>query len=277
MALASSLSLTRDSRRTAFACSVAAHGVVEATPADLAVLREQPGSCPAHPIPPRFLRYADEQTVTALATVLRAIDSHALGHTCFDDWGVLAAPQFLGRVLGAATMANFRRTFQAAVSPHFIPQHSLHSVSGAISIALRMCGPNFGVGGGPEALAEGLTVALTFLEQSAVPGLWLVLTQWSPEPVPNAQGSVANESVCRGVAMALVPGVHSDCVLRLAGQSIARPLAMSRSSDESTLTELARFLAIPPGARQRSQWSCPVPGGGTIELTLQEQRQLKAA
>ncbi len=256
---------------------MAAYGVVEATPTDVSALREQPGSSLTHRVPPRFLRYADEQTVVGLAAVLRAIDSHPLRHTCFDDWGVLAAPQFLGRVLGAATLANFQRTCQAAVSPHFIPQHSLHSVSGAISIALGMSGPNFGVGGGPEALAEGLTVALTFLDNQAVPGLWLVLTQWVPELTPDPQGSAPNDAVCWGVALALVPGDHLDCVLRLNRESPLRLIGLAQHASGSKLVELATVLAMPPGARQRWGWSCPMPGGGDIELTLQAQRQLKAA
>ena len=101
-------------------------------------------------------------------------------------------------------------------------------------------------------------VALTFLEQCAGPGLWLVLTQWCPEPVPDAQGSVANDPVCRGVAMALVPGVHLDCVLRLGDRPSVRPFGMVGTSDGSKLVELAALLERRPvqdhGRIGRARW-----------------------
>jgi hypothetical protein len=274
--MARSIVLASGSQPPTFACCVAAYGVVEATASDVASLREQPGSS-AHRMPPRFLRYADEQTVVGLAAVLRAVDSPPMSDASFHDWGVLAAPQFLGRVSGAATLANFGKTGQAAVSPQFIPQHSLHSVSGAISIALGMGGPNFGVGGGPEALAEGLTVALTFLDNQSVPGLWLVLTQWVPELTPEVQSSAAKDAACWGVAMALTPGAHLDCVLQLNSASPLRAVGFSQPPCGPKLVELATLLAAPRGAGQSSRWSCPMPGGGDIELSMQEQRRLKAA
>jgi hypothetical protein len=147
--------------------------------------------------------------------VLRAIGGPALRDEPFDEWGVLAAPQFPGRLVGAAAFNKFARDGAATVSPHVIPQHSLHSLSGAVSVVLGLHGPNFGVGGGPEGLAEAFTAALTFLDHDTLPGLWLVLTGWDPEPVPDGTGSTSSESVCRGVALALVPGASQRRMLRL--------------------------------------------------------------
>jgi hypothetical protein len=265
------------SGRSTFACSVAAYGVVEAALGELPALRDQPGSSSARPIPPRFLRYADEQTVVGLAAVLRAIDAHPLRDACFDEWGVLAAPRFLGRVVGAATFTKFIQNPQAAVSPHIIPQHSLHSVAGAISIALGMHGPNFGVGGGPEALAEGLTAGLTFLEYGSVPGLWLVLTQWTPEPAPNPAGLIADDLVCRGVAMALVRGADHGCVLRLSDGPIPRHAESTRQTQHPQLTGLAAHLRGSADPGPHAPWSCPMPWGGRVEVVWQQQQQLKAA
>ena len=180
------------------ACSLAAAGVVAASLAELPALRDQPGGPNAPPVPSRFLRHSDEQTVVGLAAVLQAMGSSALRDTCYDDWGVVAAPVFPGRMGGAGTFTKFREGGCAAISPHIIPQNSLHSVAGAISICLGMHGPNFGIGGGPDALAEGLTVALGLVDQSSLPGLWLVLTQWSPEPVPDGRGSTQTETTCHG-------------------------------------------------------------------------------
>ncbi len=180
-----------------------AHGVIAAPLNVLPALREDPGVSVRRPIPPRFLRHADEQTVVGLAAVLRAMDEGALRETCFDEWGVVAAPMFPGRLGGAATFRRYQQGGTAAISPHIIPQNSLHSVSSAISISLTMRGPNFGIGGGPEALGEGLTVAMTLLDSTALPGLWLVLTQWAPEPVPDGQGSTRTETICLAVALAL--------------------------------------------------------------------------
>jgi hypothetical protein len=136
---------------------------------------------------------------------------------------------FPGRLGGAATFRKYQQGGPAAISPHIIPQNSLHSVSSAISISLAMRGPNFGIGGGPEALAEGLTVAMTLLDTSDLPGLWLVLTQWAPEPVPDGQGSTQTETICLAVALGLVPGAEHDArgmTLRLT--ATARPEAIGR-------------------------------------------------
>lgn len=276
--MAISVSSTADAGSPTFACSVAAYAAVEAPLAAVPALREQPASPMARAIPPRFLRYADEQTVVGLAAVLRAIDSDPMRHVCFDDWGVLAAPRFPGRVVGAAIFSKFLQNSQTAVSPHMIPQHSMHSVSGAISIALGMHGPNFGIGGGPEVLAEGLTVALTFLDQRAVPGIWLVMTQWNPEPVPDGLGSTATtDAVCSGVAMALVPGTELGCVLRMNHGSPSRLCGEAGPFIGSTVPELAACLATARAPGQSVRWSCLMPWGGDIELTLQEGRQFKAA
>jgi hypothetical protein len=88
-----------------------------------------------------------------------------------------------------------------------IPQFSFHALPGTISMALKIHGPNFGIGNGPEAMGEGIMLAATLLSEGRLPGLWLVLARHDPEFVPNddAAGSVANNPLCEGVALALTP------------------------------------------------------------------------
>jgi hypothetical protein len=229
-------------------------------------------------VPLRFLRNADEQTVVGVAAVLRAIGDPALRDQRFAEWGVLAAPQFPGRLVGAAAFSKFQREGAATVSPHIIPQHSLHSLSGAVSVVLGMHGPNFGVGGGPEAMAEAFTAALTFLDHDTLAGLWLVLTGWDPEPVPDGSGSTSSESVCRGVALALVPAASQRRMLRLttlplpcAGQDpTGIPAAL-------TLAGLIDRLATSTDEQPGIPWSFRLCWGGQIEQINSAMRQRKAA
>jgi len=272
---------------------LAAVGVVAASTTELSALRDQPGGPNAPPVPPRFLRHSDEQTVVGLAAVLQAMGSSALRDACYADWGVVAAPVFPGRMGGAGTFTKFREGGCAAISPHIIPQNSLHSVAGAISICLGMHGPNFGIGGGPDALAEGLTVALSLVDQSSLPGLWLVLTQWSPEPVPDGRGSTQTETTCHGIALALFPGAGQGMTLRMTlpdsqpslGKAIGSVTGRGKESDpcataggRQALAELALWLTA-DSARQRSApWSFGLPWGGRVELVQEQyQQQTKAA
>ncbi|MCX7403484.1 MAG: hypothetical protein NTY87_10345 [Planctomycetia bacterium] len=206
-------------------CAIVTHASVEANLLQIAQLRELPDRLspavgvvsddvpPLGPqLPKRFLRHCDEHTVVAMAAVLAAM--HTLPESLSDmsRWGVLAAPCLAGRLLSARTLAQLPKTGAAGVSPHLIPQCSLHAMASAVSVGLGMHGPNMGVGGGPEAVAEGFVTALSMLGEPDVPGLWLVLTQWDDEPIPDGAGGATNGPLCRSVAMALVAttSVSSD-------------------------------------------------------------------
>jgi len=121
----------------------------------------------------------------------------------YDGWGVVAASRFLGR-------ANLARSFQSflaegvwGTSPHLIPHFALHSASGTISLGLGLHGPNLGVGGGLHAAAEGFLAALTWLSSGNLPGVWLVLSGWSPELVPDRSGGSPAAVDCQALAIAL--------------------------------------------------------------------------
>ena len=71
------------------------------------ILRGQPGVLQGAPLPPSFLKHADEQTVVGLEAVSRAIHDHCLQSTDFTQWGVIASPRFLGRAALALALARY--------------------------------------------------------------------------------------------------------------------------------------------------------------------------
>jgi hypothetical protein len=136
----------------------------------------------------------------------------------FEGWGVVAASRYLGRASLAAALRSFKAEGVWGTSPHLIPHFALHSPSGTISLALGLHGPNLGIGGGLHAAAEGFLAAMTWLSAGVVPGVWLVLSGWSPELIPDrravavpasarAAGTPADaaEVECRALAVALRP------------------------------------------------------------------------
>lgn len=195
--------------------AIRGHAVLRASADALKSLRQSPGTSVGEPLPANFLKHADDQTVTAVAAVLRAVHDFGLAQTDFSRWGVLAAPRRLARGAVALALKRFNAEGAWGVSPHLIPNRSLHAVSGTISQALQIHGPNFGVGGGPGSAAKSLLAASTLLECERLPGLWLVLTGWNWEPgieIPQAiiqqaphLTSHGEPAVCTAVAMALLP------------------------------------------------------------------------
>jgi hypothetical protein len=186
-------------------CDLIAHAIAHTTLQEMGTLRRSPGPAAGERLPTSFLKHADEQSVIALAAVLRAIDGHGLAAVDFTDWGILAAPRFVGRVALAAAIQRYAVEGAWGISPHLIPHRSLHAVSGTISQALKIHGPNFGVGGGPFGAGEALLTAAALLGTTPIPGVWVVLTGWDPEPIPDREGTTSTPSVCRGLALALTP------------------------------------------------------------------------
>lgn len=217
----------------AVCCDVAAEAVVRVSLDSLAELRRNPGPVYGEPLPASFLKHADDQTVAGLAAVYQAIDRSGLHETCFCDWGVVAAPRFLGRPTMAAALQRFVAEGAWGVSPHLIPHRSLHSVSGTISQALKIHGPNFGVGGGPGGAVEVLLAATALLEGKRLPGIWVVLTCLDPEAPPDDAGRLPPGTQAVGLALALTPVRTSGSRLRLQvvlGTPDAETLARSQPS-----------------------------------------------
>lgn len=176
---------------------------------EIAALRRSIPRWAAADTPGHFFKYSDEQTIMAVRALDSTIEQNGIDVKSLADCAVIAAPQFLGRVQGANAFSRFLRTGAPGVSPHLIPQHSLHSVSGAISVLLGCHGPNVGVGGGPNSLDDALLTAATLLESGAAPHCWLVCTAWDPEPLPDREGQFTNEPICHAFALALEQGQAS--------------------------------------------------------------------
>jgi hypothetical protein len=162
-----------------------------------------------------FLKHADEQTVAALAGVLQAAQDYGLQLERMNDWGVLSAPRYLGRVALAQSMIRFAAEGAWGLSPHVIPHRSLHSVSGTLSQALNLEGPNLGVGGGCQAGAEAVLLAGSTLAAGGIPGLWITVTGFVPEVVPTEAGRVSRPSDCCVVALALTAARPDSSCWRL--------------------------------------------------------------
>jgi hypothetical protein len=183
--------------------TVAAAAVVTATAAEVAALRPKVGPVNGPPLPGPFLKHAEEQSVVGLHALYQALHAANLPADQLAPWGVVGAPRFLGRAYTATALRKFGSEGAWGVSPHIIPHASLHAVAGAISLALKVHGPNFGAGGGPGHVAEGLLAALALLG-TGLPGVLAVCTAWEPEPVPFA-AVPAPAPVCRAVALVLTP------------------------------------------------------------------------
>jgi hypothetical protein len=231
---------------------VAAAATVRVALESLPDLRRHPGPVCGEPLPPSFLKHADEQTVAGLAAVYKAIQVAGLQTTRFHDWGVVAAPRFLGRPAMAAALQRFQAEGAWGVSPHLIPHRSLHAVSGTISQALKIHGPNFGVGGGPGGPAEALVTAAAMLEGQKLPGVWVVLTCLDPERGPDEMGRPATGTLCIGLALALAPlrADGSRIRLRVVCGTLARESPQpSGPASGFDLLRLESLLALLHGER----------------------------
>jgi hypothetical protein len=258
------------------ACAVAAYGVVRVPVEEVLGLRKRPGPSLGAKIPLSLLKHADHQTLLALAAVLRAADQAGWREGSFAEWGVIAAPRFLGRIIAAGAIHRFSQTGALGVSPLLSPTLTLHAVAGALSLAIKAHGFNYGVGGGPGHLAEALLTGLAARDDNGVPGVWVVATGFDPEPVPDVAGNSVTPSTGYAVALALTPAAEparSRLHLRLVPTSPAEvPGAPERDAALGVpltgLVALAGFLEpdrAVANPRPR-RWYLPLPGGGAIEL-----------
>jgi hypothetical protein len=268
------------------ACGVACHALVEAPLADIPQLRDGPVPPGGGTLPPRFLRHADEQTVVGMRAVLEAIAVRRAGpvagaETDFSTYGVVSAPCQPGRVAAAHSFALFGSGGPITVSPHIVPQCSLHSIAGAVSVALGMHGPNIGTSGGPQALGEGLLASLTLLntapaETPATPGIWFVTTAWDGEPALDREGRPQERSfdppICVAVAVALMAAATatataSRLVLRVAaGCTMPRQAKTATRPADAIRRFAAALSAIQSNADVAGRWSHTLPGMGELRL-----------
>jgi hypothetical protein len=245
------------------ACDLLAYAAVRVLPEELPALRQHPGPGLGERLPAGLLKHADEQTVVGLAAILEAIDRYRLTLP-FTDWGVLGATRFLGRVTLAASMRRFAAEGAWGLSPHLIPHRSPHALSGTISQALKIHGPNFGVGGGPHGAGEAVLTAAALLGTRPLPGAWVVLTGWDPEPAPDRDGGSATPAACCAAALALVPARAGWSGLRLrVGPGTGRA-APAWAAEPLTLEQLVAVLAAGEMPAPPLTWA--LPHGGWLRL-----------
>ena len=245
-------------------CAIEAHGVVCTPWSELSALRAAPelAAQAAH------LRMSDDQTVLATAAVLRAIAAAGWQERSFHDWEVIAAPRYLGRSRAALSIARYRKHNIRRHSPLIIPNQSLHAVAGTLSIALKIHGPNFGMGGGPDHVSESLFTGLGMVRRGRTSGLWVVVTDFDPEPKLTANGETDTPTVGRAVALALTPAEASaGLMLELQTQADVNGSAPLR------VRELADFLQ----AGGAGSWCGAIDGVGRLTIRPQSSEARKAA
>jgi len=196
-------------------CQVAGYAAIRAHPEQMAALRRQPGPVCGEPLSSSLLKHADPQTIVGTGAIYHAIANSNLTDTPFTEWGVIAAPCFLGRAAMTVAMQRFAAEGAWGISPHIVPHNSVHSVSGTVSQALGIRGPNFGIGGGPGAAEEAFIIAATLLACENLPGLWVVLTGYEPEYIPEEPGQPQTNATtrtadCLGLALALTPQTNGE-------------------------------------------------------------------
>jgi hypothetical protein len=184
-------------------------GSLRADLAAIPALRKSVPSWAPSDTPSHFLKHADEQTVLAVAAVDRMVQTLGGDAAALQNWPIIAAPQFIGRLGGTTMLVRYARSGSPSISPHLIPQHSLHSISGALSILLGSHQPNFGIGGAAGSFAEGLLAALT-CPVANVPGVIFVATAFDPEPQIDQAGQCTNSPTAYALALALQPAAGSS-------------------------------------------------------------------
>jgi hypothetical protein len=200
---------------TTVRCRVAACAALRGDAETIAQWRKQPVVIGAEKMPISFLKHSEDQTILALKTVLHAIELHGRSDWSFADWGVIAAPNLFGRVSIAQTIQRYQQEGAWGVSPHLIPHQSLHAMSGTISQALKIYGPNFGISGGPNAGPDAFLIAGAMMVDGQLPGMWLVLTGYQSEWIPALDGRPTTAPMCQAVALALIPGEPNAAGLHL--------------------------------------------------------------
>lgn len=259
------------SARTAVEAQVLTWATIRAWPDQIAQWRKQPTPTPPVPISPGQLKHSENQTIAALWALCEALAGLESDARCFRDWGVIAAPHFYGRAGNASSLERYRQEGAWGISPHMIPHHSLHAISGTISQIFKMQGPNFGVGNGPHSDTEGWLVAATMLSENLVPGIWLVMTGHDGEYIPDGPGRAGTQPQLEAVALAMVGEQHGKSGLRV--RLAAEDEGLSDPANDPFLSSMAPFSLTslideltrrdsPPGGMWR------LPGAGWLEIEM---------
>jgi hypothetical protein len=231
---------------------------------ELAALRQEPVEINGNKLSPSTFKHSDNQTVAGLHAVSQAIRAAGMDGADFQEWGALACPRFFARSEMAGALTRYAMEGAWGISPHLIPHRSLHSVSGTLSQAMKLHGPNYGVGGGLDGVAETFLTGAALISGGALPGLWIVLTGFDPELVPTFHfhaEPVAPVADCIAVALALVPAANvSEGLVLTVGMDGDDP--ETQHAPAMTLERLAESLR---GPMSMVRWTLPCGGWARIE------------
>jgi hypothetical protein len=202
-----------------------------------------------------LLKNSEDQTVLGWRSVHAAIEQQHWQERSFADWGVIAAPNLCGRVTNAQSLHLYQKEGAWGISPHLIPHQSLHAMSGTISQALQLHGPNFGVSGAPNASPDAFLIAAAMMMDGRLPGLWVVLTGYETEWIPAADGRPTQAPMCQAVALALTasltPGPSPGGRGENLGEAAGLHLSLGHGAADAVLPDfcLARLAdALTPAA-----------------------------
>lgn len=255
-------------------CGIGAHAFVESRLSQIGPLRDRPGPEGSPPLPSRFLRHCDEQTVLGIHAVLAAIASLPAERRAYERHGVVAASCQVGRLVTALSLAQIRPKGSVSISPHIVPQCSLHSVAGAVSVALGMHGPNVGIGGGPDAVAEGLFAAISLVRPGGgadADGVWLIASDWAEEPAVDATGAAIGDPVCRAIALLVEPAAAEAAALELAihfpAASVAGAGDAAADVPHDILGNFARAIDMCAAGGPLASWTVECPWPAEIRLS----------
>jgi hypothetical protein len=246
-------------------CAIVGFGLAEASLEGIAQLRRDPGPGRPKALEFQVLKHADEHTVLALAAMLNGLEAFPADYP-FGDWGVVAAPRWPGRLGTAHAIERYRADGPRGVSPMAIPNVCLHCVSGTVSLAFQMRGPNFGVGGGLASVADGLLAGLVVQLEQQPPGLWVLFSEWNIEP---GQVSADVSPRAAALALALQPIEQAPLARRLAlrpkGAKGERETASSLPPNPyPRIVSLIDYLRRPDTATMT--WTCLLDWG--MELVV---------
>lgn len=205
-------------------------------------------------------KLSDEQTLLAIAAVLQTIDSAGWQDRSFAEWGVVAAPQYLGRLRMSAVIDRFSKQEVRGASPLTVPHLSLHAVAATISVILGSQGPSFGVGGSTGIVRDALLSGICTVRGQSLPGVWLVASQWTPEPNPDTSAVPSCPIEGLALAMAIVPAGSPEASCDLV---IRRQSSQATSTVPWGIRDLRDWLGHGIGASSRM---LPLAAGITAEL-----------
>jgi len=248
-------------------CELAAFASVRLPLESFQQIRRNPEPLLGFELPTSALKHLDVQTVAGLAAVCQAARDFDLPLTDFRDWGVLAAPQFLGQATVVSALIRYREEGAWGVSPHVIPHHSLHSLSGTVSQVLKVHGPNLGIGGGREGTAEALLTAASWLGRRRVLGVWVVATTLDPLTELGPEGESAPGTECAALALALTPG-------RVEGPGTRLHVSPGTGEMRSRV-DLFQLAAAVDQARSARGSGTHVISAGTPRIEVQWQRSTR--